>query len=286
MSYYTSKHPGLWLYLLLVCASVLNFLYMQASPTLIGILAMVWGVFILLRVLSLFEVSEYYDSFGGVRGASKNNNAQRAALAHDLSRRMTGQNHFRRGLCALSALQNRTRIWLVIAMVYSLATIIVMSTEIAPVHLIENIALLFMIGAAFWAGQSYAYSDTACRYMTLMFGLLFALTLLHFVPDHLTTFRTMSWEQIHIATLKNPLYIVLIGYSGLSLLYMMIRGGVYTLYSLSGLFLLCLLSLFGIVLSLSADSAALWMSGWALISIVWIRAHNGRRKRYILYQNQ
>ena len=94
MSYYSSKHPGLFIYMILVSITVIGFLFFDLGSFFIGILSVIWGIYTAMRALSLFEMSEHYEAYASMQDPSKNNNAQTSSLAYDLMNRMN-QEHVR-----------------------------------------------------------------------------------------------------------------------------------------------------------------------------------------------
>ena len=88
MSYYTSKNPGLYAYLMVLILSVFAFTLLPPSNIILGALAVLWGILCLMRVLTLFEVQEFFETQSGPYQASKQNNNQAnglAAMQHDVN---------------------------------------------------------------------------------------------------------------------------------------------------------------------------------------------------------
>lgn len=287
ISYYTSKHPGLFLYLSLITLSVFTFLFLEANTQQIGILSILWGGFVFMRTLSLYEVSERFAPFAKTSGASKNTNRKSSALPHDLMHRMSGQNHMSRGLFAMNATHERTGLWFVLGLAY-VAYHLYLSKYAMPIDiLVQNLSIFFMIGAAFWAGQTYAYSHTASKLLIVVCSLLFGLTLFtisdattHHIYNTLTLSNLISYSN----DASTPLLAALILYSAIILLYSCTYGLSYSINACIGLILISLLVICGVTFEQTSQNIALWISGWSLLSVFWIRSYSHTRKVYALYQ--
>lgn len=277
MSYYNSKNPGLLAYLALICLSTIAFIIMPESNIIIGALSVLWGIACMMRVLSLFEVQEYFESYNNANPASKTNNNKAAGLAYDLTKRMHGQNHFKRGLAAMECIDARTLLWFGMASLYALS-----SFYFGKTNGIESIALLFMIGAAFWLSQSYAYSRTAAYIITAL-----CLSLLSYA---LMTSNVQIPENIYQAAvntiISNPasiMLIALIAYSAGVMFHALVENARQAILILSGICLLASLSIAYISLGTASQNMAIWLPAWSLFSLIWIRAYKAPQKRYTLY---
>ncbi len=286
ISYYTSKHPGLLLYITLVTISVLSFLFFEISAPQIGLLSILWGAFILMRTLSLYEVNEHFIPFSNAAGASKDTTPNHAALPHDLLRRMNGKENLKRGLYALTALHGRTILWFILAISYTAYNLYLAQNALPQSVIIQNLSLSFMIGAAFWAGQTYAYSNRASKLLLLTFGILFGLTLFKIStinPLHSDKILTLQnlYHQEHTAFL---ILSALILYSAAILLYSLTRGLSYVPHAITGLILISLMVFYGLTSEPTPQTISLWISGWSLFSVFWIKSYCRTHKSYTLYQ--
>jgi len=282
MSYYTSKHPGLFIYMMLVSASVISFLYFETNPAVIGVLSILWGIFTVMRVLSLYEVSSHFNAFAKRHQVSKLTNRNASALAHDLTSRMSGTNHFRRGLLAMNCMHERTLGWFLLAVFYVGYQMHIFDSAAPKAFLVQEIATFLMVGAAFWAGQSYAYSNQASRSLLILFTALFGLSIFSMkgqlfinlkINENLLNNDTTLW-----------LLTILTCYCVTSLIYAFFKNMRMGLNVLGGLMLLIFMCIIFLLHDPSVPNAALWISGWALFSVFWIRAYVPRQKTYTLYQ--
>ncbi len=277
MSYYNSKNPGLLAYLALICMSTIAFIIMPESKIIIGALSILWGTACMMRVLSLFEVQEYFENYNDANAASKTDNNQSTGLAYDLTKRMRGQNHFKRGLAAMECIDARTLLWFGMASLYALS-----SFYFGKASGIESIALLFMIGAAFWLGQSYAYSRTASYTIVILTLCLLVYTLTTSnipIPANL-------YQNAVATILSNPaiiMLIALIAYSMGVMFHALFENARQTFLTLSGIGILVGLSIIYIVQAPSIENMAIWLPAWSLFSLIWIRAYKAPQKRYTLY---
>ncbi len=273
ISYYRSKHPGLWIYLTLLTATVVTFLFLGATSKTIGLFSVLWGSFMVMRTLSLYEISEHFSPLSQANPASKNSNKDRSFLAHDLKRRKEIKNHMNRGIYAFYALTPRTLFWFILALVYCVSYGF-LSTNLSSTHdIVEYICIAFMIGGAFWTGQTYAYSHFASKLIFITTSILFALSL-YFSAD-LNTPTQLNLDHI-------TLFILMI-YSIACLIYAFrygIQKGIYIIFGIAVLGTVLLYTNFHI----NTDNHVIWISGISLFSIFWIRAHRQSKKQYILYQ--
>lgn len=279
MSYYLSKHPGLLTYMLLVSVSVITFLFFAPSPAMIGVLSVLWGMYTVMRVLSLYEVSEHFENFSSQKFTSKSNNHSLAKLPHDLKHRMSAPENMRRGAFALMCVHARTLIWLGLAFAYAAYQIHSLSPHLDALMIVKNISVFFIIGSAFWAGQSYAYSNRASRMLFTLFALLFALSLYKIQP-------TLVLPELSALSSNTTVLIltVLMAYTAAILTYALTRGLRNIPFIFVGLSLLCVLCVSYLSLAPNAENTALWIAGWSLFSIFWIRVYSMSQKQYLLYQ--
>lgn len=288
ISYYTSKHPGLVTYISLVSLSVPAFLFADKAPLSIGIMSILWGIYTLMRCLSLYEISELFPAHHQKR-ASKNTNRDSSALAYDLISRMEGNNHVKRGKYAMQSIQERTLLWLSIGIAYLIATLY---TQWAQTHQLsistisETSASAFIIGSAFWAGQTYAYSQSASRILLGILATLFIGTILYH-PISISAYELTSVIDSAPFRIENISYIpltLLLIYSASIMLYACIKGIRQSAGALISISIIGVLSLYTLQTQDTQHLLALWLIGWSIVSIFWIRSFTQKKKFYILYQ--
>lgn len=262
------------------------FLFLESNTQQIGILSILWGGFVFMRTLSLYEVSERFAPFAKTSGASKNTNNKSSALPHDLMHRMSGQNHMSRGLFAMNATHERTSLWFVLGLAYVAYHLYLSHHAMSMGILAQNLSIFFMIGAAFWAGQTYAYSNKASTLLIVVCSFLFGLTLFTICSDtteHIYNALTLS-SLLSYGSNASPLLAALILYSAIILLYSCTYGLSYSINACIGLILISLLVICGVTFEQTSQNIALWISGWSLFSVFWIRSYSHTRKVYALYQ--
>ncbi len=286
MSYYSSKHPGLYLYMALVIISVTSFLFIDMGAAQIGMLTIFWGIFTALRTLTLYEISEHYETYAYNSDVSKNHNSQPSALAYDLMHRMNGIHNMKRGMLALSCLHERTILWFLLAMIYMTFQLHTLSSELSKSALMEDMSIYFIIGATFWAGQSYAYSAKISRVMLFIFLTLFLLSLGILKSDFSFDMFYPALLQTSFLDFENPqvILIILTLYSVAILLFAFVQNNKSAGNILLGICLIASLSALHLILEPSRQASALWISGWSMFALFWVRAYGTREKRYILYQ--
>lgn len=285
ISYYKSKHPGLFLYLSLISISVLTFLFLEINTQMIGVLSILWGSFIFMRTLSLYEVSERIAYFNKTGDASKNRKT--SALPHDLLHLMSGKNHMKRGMFAMNATHERTGLWLVLGMVYATYTLYLSKYTMPIEILIQNFSIFFMIGSAFWAGQTYAYSNKASKVIVLVCGILFGLALLTIdgtKSDNIGNTLSLINLTYYINDTSAILLSSLIIYSAIVFIYSCKYGLNHSINACTGLVVISLLVVCNVTFEHTSQNIAIWISGWSLISVFWIRSYSHRQRIYTLYQ--
>ncbi len=283
MSYYTSKHPGLWAYLTLITATVLCFLYVEVTPTITGILSITWGGLALTRILALYEISEYLSPAKN-SGISKNSNEQSSALAYDLIERMDTRENVRQGLRALACLHERTLGFFILALIYVGFSTTTGDSLFSKVTLVQNISSAFIIGAAFWIGQSYATCRRASTALCLTLCALFCLCVFE-QSDKIFASLQLN-EALMQDSRKLWLLTILISYCITTLLYAYTRGFRFFIHATAGLVMILLLSSLYVFSQPSLEMTALWISGWALFSVFWIKSHTTPKQTYVLYQSE
>lgn len=285
ISYYNSKHPGLVIYLTLISISVLTFLFIELNTKMIGILSILWGIFIFMRTLSLYEISAHVSYFTKTGEASKNR--KNSALPHDLLHIMSGKNHIRRGMFAMKSTHERTGMWLILGIAYVTYTLY-LSKHTVPIDiLIQNLSIFFMIGSAFWAGQTYAYSNNASKIIILVCGILFSLTLFTSNGakiDNIYNALSLVNLQYYIDDTSTILLSALIIYSAIVFIYSCKYGLRHSINACIGLIVIGMLVICNASFEQTSQNIAIWISGWSLISVFWIRSYSHRQKVYTLYQ--
>lgn len=283
MSYYTSKYPGFLLYMALVIATVGTFLYTQSTPLSIGILSTLWGAYILLRTLTLYEISEYSAPLKQHR-TSKYNNESAAKLPLDLKTRLGSNENLKRGLQSLCAVKLRSIIWLSLGLLYAISYLYWNKQSLNAIEAVQNASTLFMIGGAFWAGQSYASSTKTAHIMMITFTFLLILSV-----ANTTSFSAQSLYAYLPDLLGNNSALalaILSTYSCIMLFYSLKQNINNTGHALTGLSIIGFLALTYLSHEVTTNMNALWISGWALFSIFWVRTYKRGHKSYVLYQCQ
>ena len=288
MSYYSSKHPGLYLYLALVAVTLSAYLFWNISSAQIGILSVLWGLFTAIRTLSLYEINNYYNTYSQQSAIiSKEHNAQSSALAHDLMNRMTNSINIKQGLHALYCMHERTILWFALALGYTAYTLHISAPIMSRSALMEVVCTLFMIGTAFWGGQSYAHDNKASRLMLFVFTTALCISL-YFISASLSTIHLQEIAaELSLANSATPhIFLVLLAlYSVAILVYALLQGNKAPLSAIGGIILIALLGVCHSTLEQSQATTALWISGWGLFSVFWTRAYQPVSKRYVLYQS-
>ncbi len=282
ISYYNSKHPGLFIYITLLIISVSSLLFLNNSNELIGFLSILWGIFIFMRILSLYEVSEHFSVFTK-KSYSKISNKNISTLAHDLLKNMNGEEYIKRGLLAMHSIEKRTLLWFIISITY--VTIYSQNIDIPQqsnnnIILIKNFSIFFIIGAVFWAGQTYTYSNHASKLLFATLAPLFIMSIHNVIND-------ISINNIDIPNnISSIILSSLIIYCLVSIFQSAIKGWEYILNAIAGTLILFTMSIIAISVETSnnIELSPIWISGWGLFSIFWIRSYQYRQKKYIIYQ--
>ena len=260
---------------------------MPQSIALTGILSVLWGVFTLIRILSLYEVNEHIPKRQNNKQISKQTNHLPSALAYDLTTRMNKSSYSRHGEFALKSFNLRNMTWFIIAGIYALYNIQINSAHIHYIETINHICTFFIIGAAFWAGQTYAYNKQASRALLGIFMLLIGIS---------TYINDIHHIQFSEAIIKNNILGLSQNLSIFILLFLAVYCVITSLYAGLSSFkklpiaLLCssliiLMATLYISTPLPA-SIPLWLSFWGLFSVLWVRCFAQSKKHYVLYQCQ
>lgn len=285
ISYYNAKHPGLCFYIALVVTTVASFLLADMKPEYIGLLAMAWSIFVMMRVLSFYEITHHFTDFMSGSLSMK----PKEALPEFLTHKMTSKNHLKRGMHGLNALHERTALWFALGTLYVFYFLFGNIGQFSVVEFVTSFSLFFVVGASFWGGQTYAYSDVASRLLMVVFGLLFISVIGVIVYQNDVAFtREVVLENI-LSFNKNsglPLLGMLALYTLGILIYSSSYGFKYSMNALVGVFILGVLAFCSLGLEQTSNNLAIWASGWSLFSIFWIRSYSYRKTRYALYQCQ
>ncbi len=282
MSYYTSKHPGLYAYIALLALSTAAFIITPGSAVMIGTLSVLWGLVCMMRALALHEVGEYFERAAPKTTTSKISNTQSAPLAYDLTKRMAGNSHFKRGLAALECLDARTLLWFGLAALYAVCAFYLAENGTSKAISYQDLSLFFIIGAAFWIGQSYAYSASASKLLGSSCAALFLGALYLLMPGDSANLYMTLLNKI----LSDPSFIMLgalIAYTLGVLTHALINKPRKAPLVITGFALLAAMSYAHLTLPTSTQNLALWVPGWALFALIWIRAYTNTEKRYTLY---
>ncbi|MGH1456099.1 MAG: hypothetical protein ACRBDI_04910 [Alphaproteobacteria bacterium] len=287
MSYYTSKNPGLLPYIILIIATVTALLTPPPNTEFIGFLSILWGGFTLMRVLSLFEITEHLSHSKSSAKISKNNNHLTSALAYDLTHRMNENTNFKGGQRALKSLDLRSITWLILAGIYAIYSIYAVKNAIPTTQTLTNMSLFFIIGSAFWTGQSYAHSHSANKILLGLFIVLSIICALKIGIHHIQWNESIIRTNILALTQTPALYALLFlaAYCIISSLY----AGLLSLRKLP-VALLCttlIISMAALYITLPAhNTMPLWLCSWGVFSMLWIKCFSTSKKRYIMYQCQ
>lgn len=287
MSYYTSKNPGLLLYMTLITLSVLGLLIAPQNIVLTGVLSIFWGLFTLTRILSLYEVNEHIPATQNAHGISKRTNHLTSALPYDLTARMNKSKHQKRGEHALKSLDLRSVTWLLIASIYALYNLHLHSAGLPAIQIIQSMSLFFIIGAVFWNGQSYAYNKQTNGNLLLLLSLLLGISAYSANIHHIDLSKSII--QNNILSLSQNLSIFILFFLAIYCIITALYAGLSSLKKLPiaviSSALICCMALIYIAAPLS-NTTALWISFWGLFSLLWVQCFTHSKKRYVLYQCQ
>ena len=193
-----------------------------------------------------------------------------------------------KGHRALYCLDERTILWFVLGLVYMTYHLHVSSFFISEKALMEIMCVFFMIGATFWAGQSYGYNAYVSKLLTTFFGIFVAISLYTLNAHEVLLHAYQNYNFLPSISLDVSLGILatLLLYCILALLYALTEGTKTLASVVPGLLVLSLLSVCYLTLEPSSKNYALWISGWGLFSVFWIRSYKAESKKYVLYQCQ
>ncbi len=290
ISYYRSKYPGLILYMILVIASIIVCAIEQTQFAL-GLLSIGWSIFIMMRVLSLYEMRHYRNTYRTQKPESKRSNHQVSALAYDLLSRLGVRANSDKATRALYCVHERTMMWFFLALL-CIGWWVYMQGAAVNIEHLSSLSLFFILGTVFWGGQSYASSEKISNILLFIFGgamawvILFEQSGITFTTDSESLITSM-YQAISNHMISLFIVSVLVVYSVLILLSSSLRNHRYLLNGLAGIGLL----IFLILQSLNhiftnaewSDLSSLWIAGFGLFSVFWVRAQFHKRKRHILY---
>lgn len=284
MSYYTSSNPGFFAYIALTTASILGLLIHPQSTLFIGILSICWGIFVLIKILSLYEVSEIIPQ-NRRQEISKNNNHLTSSLAYDLTARMHNSAHLKHGKKALQLLDIRNLIWLSIAGAYALYTL--RHGHENNTETIKNLSVFFIIGATFWNGQSYAYNKSTQTLLLALFTGLATFCLFYTTPY----FNIPAAQEIfsNIKSLKQDTPTLILAtlclFCIIAPVYNSITSRAKYTYTMIAILIITVMALLYIVPTIQ-QSISLWISLWGLLSLFWFTQSGKTKQRFVLYQCQ
>ncbi len=267
--------------------SVTGFLISPQNIVLIGVLSILWGGFTLIRILSLYEVSEHIPAKQNVKEISKRTNHLTSALPYDLTARMNNTKYFKRGETALKSLDLRSIIWLLIASIYVIYNIHLHSAGLPATQIIQDISVFFIIGAAFWNGQSYAYGARSGNALILLFIALLGTsaytTGIHHIDFSETAIRN------NILSLSQNLSLFVLSFLAIYCIITSLYAGLSSIKKLpialvSAALMLCMATIY--IAAPLSTTTGLWVSCWGLFSLLWVKCFTHSKKKYVLYQCQ
>lgn len=278
ISYYQSKNPGIFAYLSLIIISTLYFCFMPLQSWSLGLLTIGWSVYTFMRALSLFEVTENPAPLKGLPQASRGTLLLSTTLPSDLMKRMNGKDHLGRANFSLQALSTRSTLWLALAGLYAVGELYLALHGLSnTIPLAQKTSILFILGASFWAGQTYAGNDLLAVALFWIFTALIVLCI--------TTGQIAFTTEFSVLTLLSPSVLIavpLFAYSLLMLLPSLLKPQAYALNAAAGIFLLLFMGYIVVTLPANTLQIAVLITGWSLFSLYWIRSAHHLKKTYTL----
>ncbi len=271
----------------LMTCSVIGLLISPQNIAFIGLLSIFWGGFTFMRILSLYEVSEHIPNTQNTSSISKRTNHLTAALPYDLTARMNSSRYFKRGENALNSLDPRNITWLVIASIYVIYSLHLHSSGLPLTQTIQDLSIFFIIGAAFWNGQSYAYGANSANVLLVLLIALLAISAYTAGVHHMNFSETVI--QNNILHLSQNFSLLALSFLGIYCIVTSLYAGLSYIRNLpialiSSALMLCMAAIY--IASPLSTPTALWISFWGLFSLLWIKCFTHKRKRYVLYQCQ
>lgn len=280
ISYYHSKNPGIFIYLALIIISTLYFCFIPLQSWSLGFLAMGWSVYTFMRTLSLFEVTINPAPLAGLQNSSRTTLLLPATLPNDLMKRMNGKDHLSRANYSLQALSARSSAWLALAAIYAICELYLALHGISyqnAIPLEQKTAILFIIGASFWAGQTYAGSDFLIHILFWLFAAIITLCITTGQIDFSLTF-----PDLDILSTSHMIALPLFAYSLVMLFPSLFRSKTYAFNGIAGIAVLLFMGYSIIMLPTNSAQIAILVTGWSLFSLYWIRSSQILRKNYTL----
>lgn len=324
------------IYVLLLGATTLAFAFVPVSNERLGLLAVLWGVALIARLKNLRDFSARLEKAGHYDYSEYN---PALTLPQKILNQLSHEQYMQRGMMALRALRLPGIFWIACALAFAAwgVAMTLFPAMPAPVPAFKNnldavvreitgenlksytmslliaarrLSILFIIGAAFWLGQSYAYRTPARPLRFLCAVLLLVAFLVNFANESFTTLLLIDltkigpygfgWESLELLqSMKlapHPLTPVSqraleLGWLGLflfytpwclcalSLLKASWREYERAAYAVRGLLVLSILLFSDLFLAAGDQMIALWVSGWATFAPYWIRAHRHIKKK-------
>lgn len=280
VSYYSSKNPGIFIYCALVALSTLYFSLIPIYNISLGFLVLGWSGFTFMRALSLLEITTHEKPLHAAQGASRLTFYTPSNLPSDLENRLNSKDTLRNANYSLNVLNTRNILWLTLAIIYFLCEIYLNIHNISPsaydFNFGQKVSAIFILGACFWTGQTYA-QHTFLGYFLLW---VFAAALAWNVFNHNISFLHLTIPQtLSISTLIGaPLFL----YSFIMLLPSFIKPRPYAINGIFGI--LTLLTLLSLLLMTKAHTAhiSIFITGLGLFSFFWVRSNTMTKRKYIL----
>lgn len=280
ISYYSSKNPGIFIYCTLVALSALYFSLPSIHNISLGFLVLGWSGFTFMRALSLLEITTHEKPLHAAQGASRLTFYTPSNLPSDLENRLNSKDTLRNANYSLNVLNTRNILWLTLAIIYFLCEIYLNIHNISPsaydFNFGQKVSAIFILGACFWTGQTYA-QHTFLGYFLLW---VFAAALAWNVFNHNISFLHLTIPQtLSISTLIGvPLFL----YSFIMLLPSFTKPRPYVINGIFGI--LTLLALLSLLFMTKAHTShiSIFITGLGLFSFFWIRSTTITKKKYIL----
>lgn len=272
-------------YTALTALSVITLIVYPQSLALIGVLSILWGGLTLVRILSLYEITEMQT--GRNQTISKRSNHLTSSLGYDLTSRMNTSQNMRSATQALNSLNLKSTSWLIIATIYALYSLHTKSAEFTSIMIIEQICTLFIIGAAFWHGQNYAYNKQTSHLPLFIFSALLAFSAyknnIHTLNIDQETLRETAIAFTQNASLSILAFLLI--FCASTALYSALKS-----FKKAPMALICCILIGAFTLIFIAlpnnGNTALWLSFWGVFSLIWAKCFTDIKQHYILYQCQ
>lgn len=280
ISYYSSKNPGIIIYCILIILSTLYFSLIPVHNISLGFLVLGWSLLTFMRALSLLEATTHSTPLQPIKGASKLTFYTPSNLPSDLENRLNSKDTLRNIDFSLNILNTRNLLWLALAMIYFLCDIYLNIHGISPsaynLNAGQKIATLFILGAAFWIGQTYA-QNTSVGYFLLW---IFAAALGGNILNGSVSFLDITIPQSLPISALIGLPILL--YSFIMLIPSFNKPRPYAINAFFGLITLILLLSLLLISKAHTAHFSIFITGLALFSFFWIRSYTITKRKYTL----